>query len=781
MAEPLKVVIDNDADIHIDPETGTVEETQPNGDVIVRLDEHRPGADDDDDDEWFGNLADKIQNGQLSAIANELFEAIEADDRSRAQSLQNHVRGLELLGTMLQEPSSGVADDVAGMSKVTNPLLLEAVLKSWANSSAELLPADGPVKIKDDGTETKADDELAEIYQRGMNHYLTKVAKEYYPDTSHMLLWGVSFKGAGFKKVYRCPMRRRPVSESVDAKDLIVDNTAKDFASCGRITHQIPMRPSVMKRMKLLGAYRDVTLTQPTATPGVVDEKIAAIQGTEAKPTRPEDQPYTIWETQCELDIPEFAPEGFKDEGIPLPYLVSMDKETREILSISRDWEEEDEHCQRQQMYVRYPYVPGPGFYCTGLLNILGNASAAMTAAWREALDTGMFANFPAGLIAKLGGRQNSATFRLSPGQFEPVETNGLPIGQVVMGLPYKDVTPGLLALIEQITTQARALGGAAELPAGEGLANVPVGTMMAQIEQATKVMASAHKGMHQAMTEEIGLLVELFRRHPEDFWRQNKECPKDYWTQEKLIQAIDSCNLVPVSDPNVPSHLHRVAKALGLVQLSAMPQFQSRLDPDEVLRRVLAAIRVDPVGLVVAAPPSPPPSPEEQAKLITAQAKTAEANAKLGKLQTDAQDADNKTTLKQAELSAQKEIKTADITKELIIHASDREKIASAERREQMATQMKLHLDDQAGQLQREKHGLDLVKHGVGAMHEDRTHEHERGVHEDEHGLARLTADREHGMAMREHALEVDKAAHEAAVNVHETLNPPPAAPKKK
>lgn len=781
-SDTLKVVIDDDVEtVRVDPITGTVEEDQPDGGVIVHLDAKKAAKDGDDDDgDWFENLADGMDHLALGVIVNDLISAIEEDDRSRSQSLDNHARGLEMLGIKLEKPSSDV-EGVEGMSRVTNPLLLEAVLKSWANSEAELLPANGPVKIKDDGTETKAEDELADALERGMNHYLTKTAKEYYPDTSHMLLWGTSFRGAGFKKTYRCPMRRRPVSESVDAKDLIVSDTAKDFASCARITHQIPMRSSVMKRMKLIGAYRDVELTQPTATTNVVDEKIAGIQGTTAKPTRPEDQPYTIWETQCELDIPEFAPEGFKDEGIPLPYLVTLDKDSREILAIRRDWEEDDKDCSRQQMYVRYPYVPGPGFYCTGLLNILGNASAAMTAAWREALDCGMFANFPAGLIAKLGGRQNTTTIRLAPGEFQAVETNGMPISQIAMGLPFKDVTPGLLALIEKITEQARSLGGAAELPAGEGLANVPVGTMMAQIEQATKVMASAHKGMHTAMSEELGLIIALFRRHPEDFWRQNKECPPNFWDEQKLIQALDTCQLVPVSDPNVPSHLHRVAKALGLVQLSAMPQFASRLDPDEVLRRVLAAIKVDPIGLVVQAPPHEM-SPEEQAKIATANAKTIEANAKVGKLQTDAKDSENKNTLKQVELQSQKDIKTADITKELIIHEADQAKIQSAERRDEMATQAKLHLDANDGQLQREKHGLELVKHGVGAEHDDRTHALDATKHQNEHGLASLTADREHGLAMRQHALEVDKAAHEAAVNVHEALNPPqPAAAKPK
>jgi hypothetical protein len=521
--------------------------------------------------------------------------------------------------------------------------------------------------------------------------------------------------------------------------------------------------------------------------PNVVTEKIATIQGV-SKPTRPEDQPYTIWESQCELDIPEYAPGKFEDEGIPIPYLVTLDKDTREILSITRDWEEEDEECERQTMYVRYPYVPGPGFYGTGMLNILGNASMAMTAAWREALDAGMFANFPAGLMAKLGGRQNSATFRLAPGQFEPVECNGQPINQIVTGLPYKDVTPGLLALIDKVTEQCRALGASAEVPAGEGLANIPVGTMLAQVEQATKVMSAAHKGMHTAQTEEFGLLIKLFRRNPEDFWTNNKDCPPDFWDGAKLIQALDTCQLVPVSDPNVPSHVHRVAKALGLVQLSAMPQFAPRLDPDEVLRRVLAAMKEDPVGLVVAAPPQQT-SPDDQAKLITANAKMADVNAKVGKLQADAQGDSSKNQLKAQELQTQKDIKDADITKELIIHQADQDKIKSQERRDDVAMQGKMHLEQQAGIREQQKQGLELVKHGVAAGQADREHQHNQQQADREHGLGvaqhqleSQTADRDHALGIADHARQAQKDAADIAIRTHEALNPPtPAAPKGK
>ena len=251
---------------------------------------------------------------------------------------------------------------------------------------------------------------------------------------------------------------------------------------------------------------------------------------------RPEDQPYTVWEIQCELDLPEFAPTAYRNEGIALPYLVTMDKDSREILAIRRDWKPEDEDCNRKKMYVKYPYVPGPGFYGTGLASILGNSTDAMTAAWRLMLDAGMYANFPAFIVDKLAGRQLTSDFRLSPGTATEIETAGRDIASVVKELPYKDVTPGLMKLVESITQQSKAVGGAPDIPVGEGMSNVPVGTMLAHIEQATQVMAAAHKGQHRAMDEELSMLVDLFKETPEAFWRGNKDA-KNFWNVQKLLQ----------------------------------------------------------------------------------------------------------------------------------------------------------------------------------------------------------------------------------------------------
>ncbi len=759
---PLRVEISADAEtVMVDPDNGTVTERQPDGGVIVRLDARKPKI--DDDNGWFDNLANEIDFHQLSTLTNDLIEAIKADDMSRQGWLQNTAEGLNQIGLQLEKPSSDASSsssDGPVMSKVRSPLLLDACLRGWANAEAELLPAAGPVKVKSDGRETKGEDDQADRLERAVNRYMTTTASEYYPETSHMLLWGTYFGGSGFKKVYRCPRRRRPVSEKVDGKDLIVSNTATDLKSCGRITHQITMRPSIFKIMVMLGAYRKTAVSSPNPEPNIVDAKISGIQGTIPVPERPEDKPYTIWESQCELDLDEFIPAGskFKGEGIPLPYLVTIDKDNEEILAIRRDWDEDDKFCTRQRMYVRYPYVPGPGFYGTGMLSILGNATMAMTAAWREALDAGMFASFPGGLIAKLGGRQINTDFQMGPGEFKAVETNGQPIGNIVAPMPYRDVTPGLMAMMDKITEQSKSLGQGAEIPAAEGIANVPVGTMLAQIEQATKVMAAAHKGMHTAQSEEIQLLVDLFRRHPEDLLESDGD-NLEGWDAAQLQTALQDVKLVPVSDPNVPSHIHRVAKALGLVQLMQIPVFAARLDPDEVLRRILAAMREDGDGLQVPAPtPQPQNDPDAEAKLTTAKAKMQDAENNSIDSQTKAATSQTDAQQRAAQLQTEKDLHTLDLTKELIIHGSDKDKIAADVQKDRLAAQSKNQ--DQVHQqvMDHKDHALEGLKAGVDA-----------------HAQAQ-----DHQLGLASHALEAEKAANEHAIEVHKALNPPTPAPTK-
>jgi hypothetical protein len=715
MAEPaleqdITVTIEGDdpTAIRVDPVTGQID--VPETGVVVNLRPDIPSPDQDDDPEkFYENLALKMGDSELGVIANDLMEGIESDIRSRTEHLQNLSLGMTVIGLKLEDPSdSNSTAQVKGMSVVRSPLLLEAVLRGWANAVAELLPAAGPVKVRNDKMpkvrkpfqlppavanapniqsaaaamypgmlgkdDTDQGDTLADALEADMNRFFTDTMTEYYPDTSHMLLWGTQFGGSGFKKVYRCPMRRRPVSESVPVEKFIVSNSMKDLRSSTRITHQIDMLPSVMRRMMRAGAYRDVKLAQPSAAPtDPITQKTDEIQGTRSLQDRPQDQPYNLYETQCELDLPEYAPQQFKDQKIPLPYLVTMDADTQAILSIRRDWRPDDEECQRQRMYVKYPYVPGPGFYGTGLLNILGNATVAMTLAWRLALDAGQKASFPAFLFLKGGERQNTNNFAAGPGEGIPIDASGAggDIRNIVMASPFHDVTPGLMTMIDKVTEASQRVGSTADNPVGEGTADIPVGTIMAQIEQATKVMAAAHKGMHTAQAEEIQMVVDLFRQYPEDFWRFNKTKSMP-WDAETLQKALDDHYLIPVSDPNVPSQIHRIAENMALVQLKSSRVFGPFLDTKEVLTRVLNnALHIPADGLIIDPPPDQGPQ-QDPAKLLQGQAANKKAEASILDAQTKAKTAVGDQVLKGQELQQKGRDSLLDLKKEEIIHAND-------------------------------------------------------------------------------------------------------------
>ena len=707
--DPISVNIESDADDAPRMVDGNLEIPTEDGGVVIQF--NPPSTDtsdaDEDPENFYRNLAGEMDQGELNTIANDLHEAISADDSSRQQSIADRAKGIDLLGLRLEDPKSGDGQtQLDGLSVVTNPLLLDAVLKDWANAQAEFLPAEGPCKVEDFSTEAEqSQDELAEAFERDMNFYLTSIDTSYGPETSHMLLWGRGFGGAGIKKVYMDPFKKRPTTREVDVKNLIVSDATKDLRSCERITEEIAMRQSVMKRMMMRGFYSDVSLTPPSPTPNAVDEKIADIQGVSNSKARPEDQPYTLWEAQCELDLDQFAPEEYRSKGIPLPYLVTIDKDTMQVLAIRRDWKPEDEECERKRMYVKYPYVPGPGFYGTGLLNILGNSTAAMTAAWRISLDSAMLAAFPGFLIAKLAGRQNSSDLVVSPGTGLPIETNGAPIQDIVMNLPYKEAGPGMMALIEQITTQAKSASASADIPVGEGVQNTPVGTMLAHIETATKLMAATHKLGHMAQDEELGLIADLFRENPEAFWKGNKQA-KGFWNEQKFITALDTYTLKPKSDPNVPSHIHRVMRAVALTELQAGPLGQL-MDPMETLKRVLSAMREDPKGLIKAPPaPDTKPSPDE----IEANAKMLDAQTKAKKLETvDAP----KLQQDQQELEANIKERTIDMAKELVIHGQDKAKIAADQQKSAAELGLKAHQQVHQQQMDKADHGLNV---GVAA-----------------------------------------------------------------
>lgn len=542
---------------------------------------------------WFDNLAEELDDGELNSIAEDLLRGISDDTESRREWIEDRAQGIKLLGLKIEIPGvSGAADGapVDGMSRVRHPLLLEATLRFQANARGEFLPADGPVKIRDDSNNpTLEQDELAKCYGKDMNHYLTVTASEYVPDTDRMFLL-LGFGGTTFKKVFYCPLRNRPVSETVDADDLIVSNSATDLKNAHRVTHRIMMRPSTLKRLQILGTYRDIDIPNARqATPDAVKEEKNAQQGIRQVSLRPEDNDHEIYECYCELEIPgyEHKLKG-KETGLPLPYRVTIDFSSRTILSIVRNYDKRTEELPiARTTFVKYTFVPGFGFYDIGLLHILGNTTNAVTAAWREMLDAGMFANFPGFLISDTGGRQNTNIFRVPPGGGAQVKTGGMPINQAVMPLPYKEPGPAMAALVQNMVETGQRVGGTAELAVGEGRQDAPVGTTLALIDQAQKVMNSVHKRIHASQAQEFQLIVECFKEHPDSFWK-TKDKLATSWDQETFERAITNYELVPVADPNTSSQTQRVMKIMGLKQLQAT---NPNLDGDAIDRAAMIAM----------------------------------------------------------------------------------------------------------------------------------------------------------------------------------------------
>ena len=654
------VVVENapeGADVeHLDDKGNILKIDHPDGSITISLDGKpvEEGAG-EDTSEWFSNLVGKIDDAELSKIADDLIRGIGDDIDSRKEWIEDRAQGIKLLGLKIEVPGIGGAAEgapVEGMNRVRHPLLLEAVLRFQANARAELLPTDGPVKIRvDDNNSTFQTDRMADALERDLNHYLTAIATEYYPDTDRMLLM-LGFGGLAFKKVYFCPLRNRPISETVDAEDLIVNAAATDIRSAKRVTHRVQMRPSTVKRLQILGVYRDVPLSTPM--PQELDSaqrEKKAQQGVEPEALNPEDRDREIYECYCELNVKGFEHKWKgKESGLEIPWRVTIDVSSKQILSIVRNYDEDTaELPEARAVFVPYMFVPGFGFYPLGLLHILGNTTNAITAAWRELLDAGMYANFPGFLFSDAGGRQNTNIFRVPPGGGALVKTGGMPLNQAIMPLPYKEPSQALMALVENIATTGQRLGGTSEQQVGEGRADAPVGTTLALIEQAQKILNSVHKRMHAAQAEEFQLLVKCFKEHPESFWQRNRK-PAFEWDQKTFTDALDmySQSLVPQADPNTASHTQRIVKVMALKQLQgASPTLYDPIAVDTAALQALGWNNPEQFFVPPAAMNKPPLEVQkgmEELKLkqgdqqIKREALQQKAQADAGKLQIEGQ-----------------------------------------------------------------------------------------------------------------------------------------------
>jgi hypothetical protein len=632
------------------------------------------------DSEEFGeNLAEYLDDTTLGMLANEAIQGVEDDITSRAEWIREYSAGVDLLGTKVEEEGRG-GDRRRNVSRVGIETLTEAMLKYQAAAEGEMLPASGPAKVPTIGRASSEEEQRAQDFQDDFNFLLTDVLKEYYPDTGSMLMHQ-AFCGLGYKKIFRDPIRNRPTSQSIIAPNLIVSEEATDLDTAIRVTHEIEMTRSTLRRMQICNHYLDIPLGMPSGIEGIgrqAQRKIKENQGIMQVPTRPQDTPYLIWEVDTDIDPLEFGIHGkFEREGpqdMPLPYKITVDRASGKCLGVWRNWRPEDKLRLKRNMYVKFELVRSLGYHSWGFLHLLGNQTRALRALRRIMINAGMFSQFPGGMKAK---NARTSTTEVAPGPGEWIDVDAVmgpnfDISKLFMAMPYKDVSAALFQLYQDIKNDAKSLAGTAQIEIGEGRTNVPMGTVMAMVEQQVQVMSSIHKRNHQAQKQELVLLRELFA---EDVDSLNAFCrlrPRPGDQEPRIWTAIEEfmdLDLQPASDPNVPSFVHRLM--VGNVAVTLAQQAPQYIDVPSVLRTAFKTIGLDPDVYVTAAagtpPPQPPPDPmvaaqqaavqqKAEAAQQTAQIKAQELQQKQEEAQLDASTKAQQIAQKQqeAELDAQ-------------------------------------------------------------------------------------------------------------------------------
>ena len=796
----------------VDTKTATKIETADGG-VVVYI--GRPRAK-KEDLSFDSNLADSMDQSVLGGLADELIERINEDDQSRKEWLETRARGIELMGLKIEAMRSNGSDGSApleGQSQVRATLLAEAVVRFGANAFAELCPTDGPAKVSEDTSGAYPDlDDLADALEKDLNHYLTVVDKPWTPDTDAALL-RIGLDGCVFKKVYHDPILRRPISRAVYGEDLIVNNSANSIYDAGRITHRIFMRPSLIRRMQLVGAWTDVPLGDPgwpeKTAPELQTEEISGISKRDA--WQREDREHEFYESYCELDLAGFEHETDGEaDGLQVPYKVTIHKESRQIVEIRRNWNEEDEMCLPKTFFVQYPFIRGFGFYAIGLSHLLGNLTNGITAAWREFVDSGMFANFPGLLVAKGAGRQNNNIFRIPPGGAAEIETGGLPIQQVAMGLPYKSPDAVFVGFIQTLNSEGQRLGGTAEVMVGEGRQDAPVGTTLALIEQAIKPLMATHKRLCAAQSDELQLLVERFREDPEAFVRASQQSKPAHkanprqpsrteWDQSLFLQAINENQIVTKADPNTASHLQRMLRNAALYQMA-------KDDPASFNVKRIRQVCIRGIGFAdpdqyLNPNPQPPADPKAQAAQMEAQADLLDAQAKAAQTQHDIQFGGTDAAEAMQDRQAKLEVAQLGVQKEKLISDSQERQTAVRAQTDLVKTHVQ-NVHDTTAQARDHSHEQHLA--GTDHMHEalmnardqqheqtlgaqDRQHEAQQNVIQMQHEGAQSEQDRQHEQqtaASQQHtqtkiaamrpAPGASRAAHAAGGPVGELLDTP-------
>ena len=508
-------------------------------------------------DEFDANLAEYISDKDLVEIAGDLLGDFEDDISARKDWIQTYVDGLELLGMKIEERS----EPWEGACGVYHPLLSEALVKFQSETIMETFPAAGPVKTRLIGKETPERKEAATRVQDDMNYQLTDVMTEYRPEHERMI-WGLGLAGNAFKKVYFDPGLDRQVSMFIPAEDIVVPYGASSLQSAPRVTHVMRKTENEVRRLQFAGFYRDIELEEPDSSLDEVEKKIAEKMGFRATT----DDRYKLLEMHVDLDLPgyEDVDENGEPTGIALPYVVTIEKGSQTILSIRKNWRPEDETKQKRNHFVHYGYVPGFGFYCFGLIHLVGAFAKSGTSIIRQLVDAGTLSNLPGGFKTR-GLRIKGDDTPIAPGEFRDADIPSGTLKDNLMPLPYKEPSQVLYSLLGTIVEEGRRFASAGDMKIADMSANAPVGTTLAILERTLKVMSAVQSRIHYSMKQELKLIKEIIRDYtPEEYAYDPEEgSPKAKQSDYDLVEVI------PVSDPNAATMAQKIVQYQAVLQLA--------------------------------------------------------------------------------------------------------------------------------------------------------------------------------------------------------------------
>ena len=537
-----------DLEIEIeDPESVTI----GIGDMEIEID---PDA--VDEDEFNENLAETLDEGQLTELAGDLLGEFEDDLSSRKDWIQTYVDGLELLGMKVEDRT----EPWPGACGVYHPMLSEALVKFQAETMMETFPAQGPVRTEIIGKETPETRDAAARVQADMNYQLTDVMVEYRPEHERML-WGLGLAGNAFKKVYYDPSLGRQASMYIPAEDVVVPYGASSLEVTGRITHVMRKTPNELNKLQASGFYRDVDLPEPVDTLDEIEKAIAEKMGFRAS----SDDRYKLLEMHVDLVLPD--DKMAKDEAendVAVPYVVTIDKATQTVLAIRRNWNPDDERKQKRNHFVHYSYIPGFGFYAFGLIHLIGAFAKSGTSLIRQLVDAGTLSNLPGGFKTK-GLRVKGDDTPIAPAEWRDVDVASGTMRDNIMPLPYKEPSQVLYSLLGTIVEEGRRFASAADLQVSDMSGQAPVGTTLAILERTLKTMSAVQARIHYSMKQEFRLLKtiiadytpETYSYDPEDGDRKAKK--SDY----------DRVNVIPVSDPNAATMAQKIVQYQAVLQLA--------------------------------------------------------------------------------------------------------------------------------------------------------------------------------------------------------------------